>query len=313
MRDQPFEDFEATCTVGEGDTLIDHESHREGKRPRAKMLTRAHILRTPLGRWNGPRKLLYPCAVPGISLTDYSRNAQAKGWGAPCTGARTTITLTNGVRLTVRSEIAELTRLIMNANIRQGYSYRQADTGAYNCRYISGTTVWSNHAWGLAIDENWQSNPFTYPLKTDRPAWEQQRWQRYGFALGINYTGKKDAMHNEFMGTPAQAAQALALAQREIGGGAPVPPPPPPPTDPAASLPTLSYGQTSEAVRHLQQFMVSHFPSYNKYTPTAFYGDLTKAGVAEFQRRVGITGSDADGSIVGPRTNAALYKYGYRG
>jgi hypothetical protein len=230
MRDQPFEDFEATCTVGEGDTLIDHESHREGKRPRAKMLTRAHILRTPLGRWNGPRKLLYPCAVPGISLTDYSRNAQAKGWGAPCTGARTTITLTNGVRLTVRSEIAELTRLIMNANIRQGYSYRQADTGAYNCRYISGTTVWSNHAWGLAIDENWQSNPFTYPLKTDRPAWEQQRWQRYGFALGINYTGKKDAMHNEFMGTPAQAAQALALAQREIGGGAPVPPPPPPPS-----------------------------------------------------------------------------------
>jgi peptidoglycan hydrolase-like protein with peptidoglycan-binding domain len=302
MREEtPFEDFEATCTVGEGDTLLDHESHRGAKRPRAKLITRARARR-------GPFRVFYPCAIPGISLTDYSKLPSGKGWGAPCTGNRTTITLTNGVRLTVRTEIAELTRLIMNANIRQGYSYRQVDTGAYNCRKIAGTTTWSNHAWGLAIDENWQTNPFTSTLRTDRPAWEQQRWQRYGFALGINYTGKKDAMHNEFMGTPAQAAQALALAQKEIGNGVA-----PTPVDPNTSLPTLSYGQTSDAVTHLQRFMVSHFPSYNKYTPTGYYGDQTKAGIAEFQKRVGITGSDADGSIVGPRTNAALYKYGYRG
>jgi peptidoglycan hydrolase-like protein with peptidoglycan-binding domain len=58
--------------------------------------------------------------------------------------------------------------------------------------------------------------------------------------------------------------------------------------------------------------MTRVFPSYNRYTPTGFYGDLTKAGLAEFQFRVGITGSDADGSIVGPRTTAALARFGIR-
>jgi hypothetical protein len=31
--------------------------------------------------------------------------------------------------------------------------------GGYNCRYIEGTTNWSVHAFGAAIDTNWQRNP----------------------------------------------------------------------------------------------------------------------------------------------------------
>src|SRR4051794_5271825 len=31
--------------------------------------------------------------------------------------------------------------------------------GGYNCRYISGTTEWSLHAWGAAIDTNSATNP----------------------------------------------------------------------------------------------------------------------------------------------------------
>ena len=31
--------------------------------------------------------------------------------------------------------------------------------GGYNCRYIEGTTSWSVHAFGAAIDTNWQRNP----------------------------------------------------------------------------------------------------------------------------------------------------------
>jgi hypothetical protein len=31
--------------------------------------------------------------------------------------------------------------------------------GGYNCRLISGSTSWSTHSWGAAIDTNWLRNP----------------------------------------------------------------------------------------------------------------------------------------------------------
>ncbi|HVI80651.1 MAG TPA: N-acetylmuramoyl-L-alanine amidase [Candidatus Acidoferrum sp.] len=105
-------------------------------------------------------------------------------------------------------------------------------------------------------------------------------------------------------------AELLAV----VRDGTPLPTPAPTPTRPGPdSLPTLQYGQRSEEVRHLQEFMTKAFAGYNKYTPTGYYGDSTKAGVAEFQRRVGITGPDANGEIVGPRTKVQLWNFGYRG
>lgn len=160
--------------------------------------------------------MAYVCAVPGINLADYSKDAQQRGWGSPCSGTMARVQLTVAA-VSVDTRVAELVGLIMRANERDGYRYRAADTGAYNCRKISGTDVWSNHAWGAAVDCNWQSNPFTATLQTDRPSWEIDRWARYGWAWGGKYTGKKDAMHNEFMGTPAQAQAALVLARKELG------------------------------------------------------------------------------------------------
>ena len=81
------------------------------------------------------------------------------------------------------------------------------------------------------------------------------------------------------------------------------------------AAPTTYYcklGENNAKVMTLQKFMTSHFASYNTYTPTGFYGDATKSGLAEFQRRVGITGPDADGSIVGPRTLAKLTEQNFR-
>lgn len=82
---------------------------------------------------------------------------------------------------------------------------------------------------------------------------------------------------------------------------------------PSASSGTYcAYGERSDRVMALQRFMTTRFPSYNPYSPTGFYGDATKAGIAEFQRRVGVTGAGADGSIVGPRTLAKLRELGFR-
>jgi hypothetical protein len=71
-------------------------------------------------------------------------------------------------------------------------------------------------------------------------------------------------------------------------------------------------GDRSGNVLTLQKHMTSAYRGYNPYNPTGYYGPQTQKGIAEFQRRVGITGSDADGSIVGPKTLTALTQRGFR-
>jgi peptidoglycan hydrolase-like protein with peptidoglycan-binding domain len=177
----------------------------------------------------------YPCAVPGINLNDYSKLPSGKGWGAACSGGHTTITLADGLRMTCRSEIAELSTLLWNRVLAQGYNLRAGVCGCYNCRYISGTTTWSNHAWALAFDINWDVNPYTTGTTHDIPGWVVSLANRYGFAWGGDYTGgRRDYMHFEFMGTPAQAVAATNLARAELAGDVPVPPPTP--TDDSAVI-----------------------------------------------------------------------------
>jgi hypothetical protein len=184
-----------------------------------------------------PRKFAQP-GFGGLDLRDYSRLPDGKGWGAPCSAARATIQLSEA-RVTVDARLAELVGLVMRACEARGYHFRAVDTGAYNCRKIAGTTTWSNHAWGLAVDVNWQSNPYTTRLVTDIPDWMHDLWNRYGFAWGGDYTGgKRDFMHFEFMGTPQQAVLGLGLARAELGSGTPTPTPlPSPPPTPAPAPP----------------------------------------------------------------------------
>lgn len=107
-------------------------------------------------------------------------------------------------------------------------------------------------------------------------------------------------------------AQALEKALSQPQKPSTPPPAPTPAPAPAGPSGPVSYGERSARVLHFQQDMVRTFPSYNQYTPTGFFGDLTKAGLAEFQFRVGITGPDANGTIIGPRTTAALARFGIR-
>jgi len=94
---------------------------------------------------------------------------------------------------------------------------------------------------------------------------------------------------------------------------------PSPVNNPIASppvLPTLSYGmRNNSSVAHLQAFLNAYpwKPALPILPVTGNYLDQTKSVMAAAQVRMGVTGSDANGSIVGPRTNAALYQRGYRG
>ena len=162
-----------------------------------------------------------------INLSDYSCTAAQRGWGAgwpSCGGARSHLVVVtadrSGTRVSVHARISRLVDMLLDETERRGYLMKKGQTGAYNCRAIGGTKSPSNHSWGLAVDVNWQENPYTTDLR-DRtiPDWMPPLWNRYGFAWGGHYAGsKKDFMHWEFMGSPEDADAMTALALKELTG-----------------------------------------------------------------------------------------------
>ena len=45
--------------------------------------------------------------------------------------------------------------------LHHGYEIRTTDTDSYNCRSIKGSDKKSLHSYGIALDVNWTTNPFT--------------------------------------------------------------------------------------------------------------------------------------------------------
>lgn len=95
-----------------------------------------------------------------------------------------------------------------------------------------------------------------------------------------------------------------------IGPTSPLPAPPAPPDPGPSSIPFMEFGQTSDVIIALQRWLNATFPTYSHLPVTGFYGDMTTAVIAEFQRRVGIIGGD--GRNVGVQTRAKLYEHGFR-
>jgi hypothetical protein len=89
-----------------------------------------------------------------------------------------------------------------------------------------------------------------------------------------------------------------------------IPTPPPTPDPGPDSIPLMEFGQTSDTIRHLQEWLNATFPAYSHLPVTGFYGDMTAAVIREFQRRVGIVGGD--GRNAGVQTRAKLYEHGFR-
>lgn len=106
----------------------------------------------------------------------------------------------------------------LDARLRaHNYRTRKADTGAYNCRKITGGSGYSLHAYGIALDINWQSNPYGPTLVTDMPAAMvadikaiRTRNGKQVWRWGGDYAGNKDAMHFEIVCSPADLATGIA-------------------------------------------------------------------------------------------------------
>lgn len=161
-------------------------------------------------------------------------DARARGWGNPDAANyqrdHIIAVRAGGIVLYVRREIAYLVIGFVDEIVQRGYRLDvRADDWGYNNRDIRGRPgVKSNHAWGLAIDLNSATNPMTEDghVHTDMPAWVPETAAKYGLFWGGHYSGsRKDPMHYEFLGTPAD------VAQYPRGGANPAPPPPSQPTE----------------------------------------------------------------------------------
>src|SRR3546814_9572848 len=63
-----------------------------------------------------------------------------------------------------------------------GASMRANNTSAFNCRYVAGTTKWSEHSYGRAIDINPLHNPYVRNGSVDPPegaTWADRRSEEH--------------------------------------------------------------------------------------------------------------------------------------
>lgn len=143
--------------------------------------------------------------------------AQLRAWWAPaCKFAGVTLSLHGTGRVHVDRRCADAVRALNACLVRWDYRTRKGDTGAFSCRPITGGDDWSLHAYGIALDLNWLSNPYGRKLVTDMPAGMvgailaiKTKAGLQVFRWGGHYSKNKDGMHFEVVLSPAQLAAGI--------------------------------------------------------------------------------------------------------
>ena len=137
-------------------------------------------------------------------------------WAPACTPPFARMALHGSGVVTVDVLIVDALKALNRVLVDWDYRTRRADTGAYNCRTITGGRSYSLHAYGIAVDLNWNTNPYGRTLVTDmaigmieaiegiRTAGGVQVWR-----WGGRYSNNKDAMHFEVVASPAELARGI--------------------------------------------------------------------------------------------------------
>lgn len=246
-------------------------------------------------------------------------------FGPPCKSAKTLIEdWLPGVNLYVDARCYEAFVALADIIRAHDYPVRSKDTGSYNCRKIKGTNAWSSHAWGIAVDINWQTNPYRRDkLVTDMPramVEDIERLKTVGgqqvFRWGGDWDGRPetphsnyDAMHIEVVATPKELAKGIDYEIQRDGEPVEWPTVEPKPAPQTRSweetlvktLPTLSEKRTPQrldATKRAQALVNVERRSHQQIKEDGFFGQKTTRAVRLFQKNHRLT---ADG-IVGPNT-----------
>jgi hypothetical protein len=185
-----------------------------------------------------------------------------------------------------------------------GYNVRSDYTGAYNCRPITGGTVPSAHAQGIALDVNWDTNPYTvtklitdfpediveavHALKTPDGVQVFQWGGQWGWRPDVHHSNY-DAMHWEVIATPAELVGAFKVREAD-------------PTD-KYTWPLLGEGERGPAVAQLQTLLAEIVGPGIFGKVDGFFGPKTYAAVRQYQttRKLMVDG------VVGFGTWTALF------
>jgi peptidoglycan hydrolase-like protein with peptidoglycan-binding domain len=222
-------------------------------------------------------------------------------------------------RIRVAPQAADAFHSLSLVLLAHGYQIRVDDTDSYNCRAIKGGTAKSLHSYGIAVDVNWDTNPFketpdrrpvrfsSKPTQTERAAEvklgiadtdmtpemiqdvlaiKTRNGQRV-FEWGGNWKDRKDAMHFELDVTPAELGVGIDHSSVKTPAGAAAAAvedhPVSAPVDVAQVLMT---GARGDQVRPLQGDLQEHgFPMGDI---DGVYGPRTRAAVATFQTAHGL-------------------------
>ncbi len=222
-----------------------------------------------------------------------------KIWSPACKRQLTVLTLHSGARISVAAEAAEGFRALDAVMQAFGYAPRRGDTGAYNCRAITGGTQFSLHAYGIAADINWNSNPYRADNKlvTDMPpamvaAIKAIRTSGGAvvFRWGGDYKSVKDAMHFEVVASRTEMGSGIDWdSVRSI---------PPDPNDPR-TWPVVQLGDRGPSVEELQRRLTA------SGFPLEVDGSLGPLSVAALEAYQSSRGLDVDG-VAGLQTWTAI-------
>lgn len=138
-----------------------------------------------------------------------SRLRNEYGPGCLPASQRVTLSLHGKGKITIATVAVDAFRALNACLVHHDYKTRAADTGAYNCRKITGGSGLSLHSFGIAADLNWSTNPYGRKLITDMGSMPQTvkkirtRNGKQVFRWGGDYSTNKDAMHFEIVCTRA--------------------------------------------------------------------------------------------------------------
>jgi hypothetical protein len=134
--------------------------------------------------------------------------------GLPPTPQLTTIRSPKGVPFSVATPYAQPFLGLITDLENAGYPINAPTSGGYNRRVIAGTNTPSEHAFGRAIDVNWDQNPHGSATFSIPPDLAHQLSQKYGMTWGGDWQGgTKDAMHFQIAnGQPVPMAPPNTVA-----------------------------------------------------------------------------------------------------
>lgn len=251
-------------------------------------------------------------STEGPEVTGAAYNVGAGWFGKTSSGVSAHIVADSGQDSRYRDGIVECVKPADTA-----WHCGNANASGYGIEVVGyasqGTSQWSD-AYSLAAVRNACSWVKTNPATSGIPRrWLTDAQVRAGEAGHVTHAQVARVLGGSSHTDPGNCFPYAYVMQQLTGSSGVVNPSNP--TIPVQTGGQLVYGSMNNpAVRELQAFLRRVFPSYASNLPaTGNYLDQTKQVVAEFQRRAGVTGSDADGSIVGPRTVTALRRFGYTG